>query len=98
MIYSGGQPGRFVMPADDYVPDYRRVANELRTQIINGAYAPGSKLPTKRELCATFKVSAQTVDSAMIVLREGGWIRGRQGAGVFVANPLPTEQRSPESE
>lgn len=89
MIYSGSQPGSSVMPAEDYVPDYRRVADDLRAKMRAGTYPPGTKLPTKRELCDLYDVSTQTVDSAMIVLREGGWVRGRQGSGVWVADPLP---------
>lgn len=88
MIYLGGQPGSSVMP-ESYVPDYRRVADDLRSKMLAGEYAPGSKLPPKRELCALYGVSTQTIDSAMIVLREGKWVRGRQGAGVWVADPLP---------
>ncbi len=87
MIYLGSQPGSSVMP--DYVPDYRRVADDLRAKMRDDTYAPGTKLPPKRELCAIYNVSMQTIDSAMIVLREGGWVRGRQGSGVWVADPLP---------
>lgn len=89
MIYSGGQPGSAaVMPAE-YVPDYRRVADDLRAKMISGVYPPGSKLPTKRALCVLYTVSTQTIDTAMVVLREGGWVVGRQGKGVWVADPLP---------
>lgn len=93
MIYWAGQPGSSVVMPDAYLPDYRRVADDLRTKMRTGEYAPGSKLPSKRELCTLYGVSTQTVDTAMIVLREGGWVRGRQGAGVWVADPLPETAR-----
>lgn len=89
MIYSGSQPGSSVMPAE-YVPYYRRVADDLRAKMRAGEYQPGSLLPTKRELCDYYNVSTQTIDTAMILLREGGWVI-RQGARVFVADPLPAE-------
>jgi len=89
MIYLGSQPGSSLMPDPDYVPDYRRVADDLRAKMRDGTYEPGTKLPPKRELCTIYQVSTQTIDTAMVVLREGGWVRGRQGAGVWVADPLP---------
>jgi DNA-binding GntR family transcriptional regulator len=88
MIYSGGQPGSSAMPAD-YQPLYRVVADDLRTKMSDGTYPPGSPLPTKRELCDEYEVSKQTIETAMVVLREGGWVT-RRGARVLVANPLPT--------
>lgn len=88
MIYSGSQPGSSAMP-DNYVPFYRRVVDDLRAKMRAGEYAPGSQLPTKRELCDIYNVSTQTIDTAMVLLRDGGWVI-RQGARVFVADPLPT--------
>lgn len=88
MIYSGSQPGSSFMPAD-YVPLYRQVVDDLRAKIRAGEYPPGSQLPTKRELCEIYDVSTQTIDTAMVLLRDGGWVT-RRGARVFVANPLPT--------
>ncbi len=70
-----------------YKPDYRRVADDLREQIRDGRLAPGAKLPTKREMCAHYAVSSQTIESAMLVLKTEGLVEGRQGKGVFVARP-----------
>jgi DNA-binding GntR family transcriptional regulator len=39
-------------------------------------------------------VSKQVIDTAMLVLREGGWVRGVQGRGVYVADPLPEQPDS----
>jgi GntR family transcriptional regulator len=89
MIYSGSQPGSSAMPAD-YTALYRVVADDLRAKMRDNTYPPGSKLPTKRQLCAIYEVSTYTIETAMVLLREGGWVT-RRGARVFVANPLPTE-------
>jgi GntR family transcriptional regulator len=70
-----------------YKPDYRRVADDLREQINDGRLAPGAKLPTKREMCAQYGVSSQTIESAMLVLKTEGLLDGRQGKGVYVARP-----------
>jgi GntR family transcriptional regulator len=74
-----------------YKPDYRRVADDLREQIQDGRLQPGAKLPTKREMCARYDVSSQTIESAMLVLKTEGLIEGRQGKGVFVARPEEAE-------
>ncbi|HEY6595647.1 MAG TPA: winged helix-turn-helix domain-containing protein [Asanoa sp.] len=74
-----------------YKPDYRRVADDLREQIQDGRLRAGAKLPTKREMCAQYEVSSQTIESAMLVLKTEGLIEGRQGKGVFVARPEEAE-------
>lgn len=77
------------MPVEPFMPEYQRVANDLRKQIQAGLLAPGSKLPTKRELAVRYSVGETSIDTAMVVLRGEGWVRGHQGRGVFVAEPLP---------
>jgi GntR family transcriptional regulator len=70
------------MPA--YVPDYQRIADDLREQIRSGKLQPGDKLPSKRELKDIYGTSAQPVDAALFMLRTEGLIEGRQGKGTFV--------------
>ncbi|EJW10129.1 Histidine utilization repressor [Rhodovulum sp. PH10] len=60
------------------------MANELRTRITSGVYAPGSRLPSLSELMEEFSVSAITVRRALTELTYEGLIRGHQGLGVFV--------------
>lgn len=73
------------MPA--YVPDYQRIADDLREQIRSGRLKPGDKLPSKRELRDIYGTSAQPVDAALFMLRTEGLIEGRQGKGTFVLQP-----------
>lgn len=78
------------MPAQPpFRAEYLRVADDLRTRIAGGELAPGSKLPTIGQLAQQYEVGTTTIDSAMIVLRAEGWVRGHQGRGIFVADPLP---------
>jgi GntR family transcriptional regulator len=95
MIYSGSQPGSSLTMPTDSVPEYRRVSDDLKAKMVDGTYPPGSQLPTKRELREQYApVSMQVIDTAMLVLREGGWVRGVQGRGVYVADPLPEQPDS----
>jgi DNA-binding GntR family transcriptional regulator len=72
-----------------FVPDYQRIADDIIAQIKDGRLPPGTKLPTRRELGERYGVSAQAIDSAMLVLRTGGWVRGHQGRGSFVTDNPP---------
>ncbi len=62
-----------------------RIYDELCKQIASGVYAPDSRLPGEHHLAKTFDVSRPVVREALRMLREGGLIYSRQGAGSFVA-------------
>ncbi|WP_075733854.1 GntR family transcriptional regulator [Streptomyces acidiscabies] len=59
----------------------RRVAEVLRTRIAEGDYPVGGFLPRQRELADEFGVSRDTVQRALKVLVDEGWIQSRQGSG-----------------
>ncbi|MEA3091120.1 MAG: GntR family transcriptional regulator [Caballeronia sp.] len=63
---------------------YTDVARELRKRVKDQVYAPGSKLPSMAELCASFGVSAITIRNAVRELAQEGLVSGHQGLGVFV--------------
>jgi GntR family transcriptional regulator len=72
-----------------FVPDYQRIAADIREQIRDGRLAPGDKLPTRNDLIDLYRVSGPTIDAAMLVLKTQGWVRGHQGRGTFVAENPP---------
>lgn len=74
------------------LPAYRRVANQLRTQIVAGEYAPGAQLPSERELVERYAVSRPTIRQAIGVLHTEGLVVAEHGRGVFV-RPKPVVQR-----
>ena len=65
------------------------IVRELRQQIVDGAMAPGSQVPTRLEIEARFGVSPLTVQRALEKLRADGFItvNGRQGTYVAVHPP-----------
>jgi DNA-binding GntR family transcriptional regulator len=83
------------MSADPYAvpmapedpPKYRVIADDLRRQIESGLYAPGSRLPSKRDLMQTYEVALATVNSAVRVLVSAGLVETRQGSGMFACEP-----------
>ena len=68
---------------------YEQVADDLRQKIQSGHYAPGSQLPSRRELCQMFDVSESVIEKAMWILRREGLTETLPGVGVFVAENPP---------
>ena len=67
----------------------RWILNELRQQIIEGRYPPGSQLPTRDELGRHFKVSPITLQKALSGLIHDGFVYAKTGQGTFVVDEPP---------
>jgi len=65
-------------------PLYIDIYDQLFTQIKNGFYPAGSKLPTENELAAIFGVSRMTLRQALSLLQDDGLIKSVHGKGSFV--------------
>lgn len=74
-------------------PKYQRIADELRTAIQSGAFAPGDRLPGENDLMSTYDVARMTARQALSVLRNEGLAEARKGAGVFVRSFRPLRRR-----
>ena len=53
-------------------PAYRRILNELRSQILSGELAAGDKLPAVRELASRYGVPTGTAARVVAELRSEG--------------------------
>jgi len=71
-------------------PVWKAIANALRSDLAEGRYTPGDKLPTEAALAERFGVNRHTVRHGISALVEEGLIRTRRGAGAFVA-ATPTD-------
>ena len=72
---------------------YRRIADDLRSQIESGLLAPGAQLPTEGELMADYGTSRNTIREAIKMLVTPGLVETRPGQGTFVVekiNPFVT--------
>jgi GntR family transcriptional regulator len=67
---------------------HRQLFLVLRDQIARGMYAPGSSLPTEKELCERFIVSRITVRRALSDLEQEGFVEKHPGRGTFVRGTL----------
>jgi len=63
---------------------YRQIAEQLRTLMTQGEFAPGSRLPAERDLAQQLGVSRPSVREALIALEVEGWVEVRTGSGVYV--------------
>jgi GntR family transcriptional regulator len=71
------------------LPLYAKIAAELREQIKDGTYPPGSLLPSRNELAAMYSVSAITARDALAVLSHDGYARAIRGRGHIVSRKRP---------
>ncbi|WP_164225884.1 GntR family transcriptional regulator, partial [Stenotrophomonas maltophilia] len=59
----------------------------LTRQIYDGAFAPGSLLPSDIKLCQQYGVSRITIRHAIDNLVSNNLVRRQQGVGTFVIGP-----------
>lgn len=65
-------------------PVYLQIYRQLRADIVGGAFAYGSKLPSKRLLAEELGVSTITTEHAYNLLCEEGYAQARERSGYFV--------------
>jgi GntR family transcriptional repressor for pyruvate dehydrogenase complex len=61
-----------------------RVLINLRTRILSGQLARGTRLPSEKELAAYYQVSAPTIREVIRALSAMSLVEARHGAGTFV--------------
>lgn len=68
-------------------PRSRRVYNALRERIASGEFAPGTIVPSPRELAVEFGVAPMTVRQVLARLEQEGLVERRHGRGTIVRAP-----------
>jgi len=61
-----------------------QIVEQLRDQIVRGAWPPGSKIPSENELTRRLGVSRVSLREALQNLASLGLVEARQGGGTFV--------------
>jgi DNA-binding transcriptional regulator YhcF (GntR family) len=75
-------------------PVYRQIVDSLRALLVHGAFAPGERLPTVREMAIDLGVNHNTVAEAYRLLAEEGWLDLKRHHGATVI-PRPTQRAEP---
>lgn len=70
-------------------PIYRQIIDFAFGCILSGAWLPGSKVPSVREMAVALAVNSHTVLKAYEQLENEGIIVARRGMGFFLADDAP---------
>ena len=65
-------------------PAYLQLYEQLRADILSGAYAHGMRMPSKRLLAEELHLSLSTVEHAYVLLCEEGYVEARERSGFYV--------------
>ena len=69
---------------DNDRPVYLQLVEQLRAALLSGAYRPGQRLPSVRDLSAEAKVNPNTMQKALSQLEEEGLLFTERTNGKFV--------------
>lgn len=78
-------------------PLYIRLYLRIRDGVLQGAIAPGTRLPSARVLARELGVSRNTVEAALRQLQAEGFVVRRVGSGTRVADDLPVRLLKPRA-
>lgn len=67
------------------VPFYRQIIDQVLLAVADGRLAPGTQLPTVRQLAVDLSVNLNTVAKAYREMEIRGIVQTQQGTGTFVA-------------
>jgi len=74
------------MSDDIKLPQYRKLYENLRKQIMEGVFKEGDLLPSENDLCAQHSLTRPTVRHALDALLHEGLIKKHKGKGSIVSN------------
>ncbi len=83
------------MSNSNYLPQYMRIYQSVRNDIIDGHFEPGKKLPSIRSFSKQWKVSNITIIKAFEKLKEDELVTTSERSGFFVS-PRMQRQVSPK--
>ena len=64
---------------------YLQLYHQLRRDIVSGVYPLGTKMPSKRLIATETGVSVITVEHALAILCDEGYLESRERSGFFVS-------------
>ena len=75
------------------IAPYQQIEEQIRAAIQRGDLAPGTPLPTVRQLADDLNVAPNTVARAYADLQNDGWVLSEGRRGTRVADRVPTTDK-----
>lgn len=94
VIFSEGAYEQWPVDRDAEQPLWEQVYDLLRERIETGYFPEGRAIPSINKMIGRIDVSEATLQKALRRLKEEGFLRGRQGRGIFVR---PRDEWNPPS-
>ena len=69
-------------------PIYAQILERIQRQIVSGEYAPGTKIPSVRELAAQAGVNPNTMQKALSELERSGLVYSQRTSGRFITEDV----------
>ena len=69
---------------DEGTPLFLQIAEQLSSDIVDGALAEGSRVPSTNEFAAFYRINPATAAKGINVLVDDGILEKRRGIGMFV--------------
>jgi GntR family transcriptional regulator/MocR family aminotransferase len=88
-------PAPIKLDPEDREALYLQIANRVRSAIVAGTLAPGTRLPGGRALAAQLGVARGTVDAAYAVLAGEGAVEPRGAAGTLISRQVTARPEAP---
>ncbi|HCU50065.1 MAG TPA: hypothetical protein DGG94_09740, partial [Micromonosporaceae bacterium] len=70
-------------------PRHQQIAAAIRARILSGEMPAGTQLPSTQHLVARYTASNATIQRALTVLKDEGFISSHVGKGVYVRSKQP---------
>jgi GntR family transcriptional regulator len=74
------------------LPRYYQLREIIRERIVSGDWAPGSLIPSEREMCERYGISRMTARQSITDLVNEGLLYREQGKGTYVGRPKIAQQ------
>ncbi len=79
---------------DNGIPIYVQLREQISAAVGRGELAPGSRLPTMRQVAVALKIDLNTVQRAYAELEREGVLSKLRGVGTFVTDMAPPQRNS----
>lgn len=86
-------PRIFTLEPASAVPIYRQLVDQVRRLVVSGQLAPGTELPSVREVASEYTVNPTTISKAYGLLELEGLVQRNRGKPMTIA-PLRRSQQA----